>query len=108
MKKLPAYTIKTTRISKEAQAVVKTLQMAQEPDVLLFKTLPIACRLEAIAPNQIDDGTTAKKFKTQLVYVLQEVQTSYDCLLTHCQSPLPYMMLLRYGTAMKNCVKICA
>jgi len=51
VKKLPAYTTKTTRISKEAQAVVKTLQMAQEPDVLLFKTLPIACGLEAIAPN---------------------------------------------------------
>ncbi len=88
VKKLPAYTTKTTRISKEAQAVVKTLQMAQEPDVLLFKTLPIACGLEAIAPNQADDGTTAKKFKTQLVHVLQEVQTSYDCLLAHCQSLL--------------------
>jgi hypothetical protein len=97
VKKLPAYTTKTTRISKEAQAVVKTLQMAQEPDVLLFKTLPIACGLEAIAPNQADDGTTAKKFKTQLVHVLQEVQTSYDCLLTQCQSLLHDAFAVRRG-----------
>jgi hypothetical protein len=88
VKKLPAYTTKTTRISSEAQAVVRTLQTAQEPDVLLFQTLPVACGLTEIAPNQEDDGTTAKKFKGKLVQILQEVQTAYDRLLTDCQSLL--------------------
>ncbi|MFN5925675.1 MAG: hypothetical protein ACK466_18290, partial [Pseudanabaena sp.] len=88
VKKLPAYTTKTTRISTEAQAVVRTLQTAQEPDVLLFQTLPVACGLTAIASNQEDDGTTAKKFKGKLVQILQEVQTAYDRLLTDCQSLL--------------------
>lgn len=97
VKKLPAYTTKTTRISPEAQAVVKTLQTAQEPDVLLFQTLPVACGLTAIAPNQEDDGTTAKQFKGKLVQILQEVQTAYDRLLTDCQSLLHDAFAVRRG-----------
>jgi hypothetical protein len=88
VKKLPAYTTKTTRMSTEAQAVVQTLQKAQEPDVLLFQSLPVACGLEAIVAGQADDGTTAKQFKGKLVQVLHEVQTTYDRLLTDCQSLL--------------------
>jgi len=88
VKKLPAYTTKTTRISPEAQTVIRTLQTAQEPDVLLFQTLPMACGLTAITSYQEDDGTTAKKFKGKLVQILQEVQTAYDRLLTDCQSLL--------------------
>ncbi|MBD2152448.1 hypothetical protein H6F44_20340 [Pseudanabaena sp. FACHB-1277] len=97
VKKLPAYTTKTTRISSEAQAVVRTLQTAQEPDVLLFQTLPVACGLEAIAPNQEDDGTTAKQFKGKLVQILQEVQTAYDRLLNDCQSLLHDAFAVRRG-----------
>ena len=97
VKKLPPYTTKTTRISPEAQAVVRTLQTAQEPDVLLFQTLPMACGLAAIAPNQEDDGTTAKQFKGKLVQILQEVQTAYDRLLTDCQSLLHDAFAVRRG-----------
>lgn len=88
VKKLPTYTTKTTRMSIEAQAVVQTLQKAQEPDVLLFQSLPIACGLAAIVAGQADDGTTAKQFKSKLVQVLHEVQTTYDHLLADCQSLL--------------------
>ncbi|WP_055073589.1 hypothetical protein [Pseudanabaena sp. 'Roaring Creek'] len=88
VKKLPAYTTKTTRMSTEAQAVVQTLQKAQEPDVLLFQSLPVACGLAAIIAGQADDGTTAKQFKGKLVQVLHEVQTTYDRLLADCQSLL--------------------
>ena len=88
VKKLPAYTTKTTRISTEAQAVVRTLQKAQEPDVLLFQSLPVACGLAAIVAGQADDGTTAKQFKSKLVQVLHEVQTTYDRLLADCQNLL--------------------
>ncbi|MCL1489737.1 MAG: hypothetical protein M1G31_03130 [Pseudanabaena sp. Salubria-1] len=88
VKKLPAYTTKTTCISTEAQAVVRTLQKAQEPDVLLFQSLPVACGLAAIVAGQADDGTTAKQFKGKLVQVLHEVQTTYDRLLADCQNLL--------------------
>ncbi len=88
VKKLPAYTTKTTRISTEAQAVVQTLQKAQEPDVLLFQSLPVACGLAAIVAGQADDGTTAKQFKGKLVQILHEVQTTYDRLLADCQNLL--------------------
>lgn len=88
VKKLPTYTTKTTRMSIEAQAVVQTLQKAQEPDVLLFQSLPVACGLAAIVAGQADDGTTAKQFKSKLVQVLHEVQTTYDRLLADCQSLL--------------------
>ena len=57
-------------MSIEAQAVVQTLQKAQEPDVLLFQSLPVACGLAAIVAGQADDGTTAKQFKSKLVQVL--------------------------------------
>jgi len=97
VKRLPAYTTKTTRISPEAQAVVRTLQTAQEPDVLLFQALPMACGLKAIAPNQEDDGTTAKQFKGKLVQILQEVQTAYDRLLTDCHSLLHDALAVRRG-----------
>ena len=88
VKKLPAYTTKTTRISTEAQAVVRTLQKAQEPDVLLFQSLPVACGIAAIVAGQADDGTIAKQFKGKLVQVLHEVQTTYDRLLADCQNLL--------------------
>jgi len=88
VKKLPTYTTKTTRISTEAQAVVRTLQKAQEPDVLLFQSLPVACGLAEIVAGQADDGTTAKQFKSKLVQVLHEVQTTYDRLLADCQNLL--------------------
>jgi len=85
VKKLPAYTTKTTRISPEAQAVVKTLQKAQEPDVLLFQSLPIACGLEAIASGPADNDKLAKQFKDKLVQVLKEIQLAYDRQLAQCQ-----------------------
>jgi hypothetical protein len=88
VKKLPTYTTKTKRVSKEAQAVVRALQQAQEPDELLFTSLPVACGLKPIVAGNADDGTTAKRFKTKLVQVLHEVQTAYDRLLADCQSLL--------------------
>jgi len=86
--KLPTYTAKTKRISKEAQAVIQALIKAQEPDELLFSSLPVACGLDAIDADNADDGTTARRFKTKFVQVLYEVQTAYEALLAHSQSLL--------------------
>lgn len=96
VRKLPAYTLKSKRISSEAQAVIQTLQQTQEPDKLLFFTLPQACGLEPIQTepleaNQRDretDATTARIFREQLVQVLREIHSAYDTLLTECETLL--------------------
>jgi len=88
VKKLPAYTLKTKRLSPEAQAVLQTLQQAQEPDELLFTSLPQACGLPPIGTGEADDGTTAKILRKKLVQALHEIQTAYDCLLSECKARL--------------------
>ncbi|NEP58320.1 MAG: hypothetical protein F6K31_15100 [Symploca sp. SIO2G7] len=88
VKKLPAYTIKTKRLSTEAQAVLNTLQQAQEPDELLFTSLPQACGLPSIGTGEAEDETTAKTLRKKLVQALHEIQTAYDCLLSECKARL--------------------
>jgi len=86
VKKLPNYTKKTKRLSAEALAVLQTLQQAQEPDELLFTSLPKACGLSPIVASDEDDGTIAKTLRKKLVTALHEIQTASDRLLTECQS----------------------
>ncbi len=88
VKKLTTYTIKTKRLSPEAQAVLRTLQQAQEPDELLFTSLPQACGLLPIGTDEADDGTTAKTLRKNLIAALHEIQTAYDRLLSECKSRL--------------------
>ncbi|MFM6402369.1 hypothetical protein, partial [Planktothrix sp.] len=86
--KLPAYTRQTKRLSPEAQAVLKALQQTIEPDELLFKELPQACNLPPIGTEETEDGTIAKALRTQLVQILRDLHTAYDCLLNDCQKLL--------------------
>ena len=85
VRRLPAYTLKTKRLSKQAQAVLQTLLRAQEPDELVFKALPEACGLPAISTDQADDGSTPKTLRKKLVQSLQEIQNAYEQLLSDCQ-----------------------
>ena len=88
VRKLPAYTIKTKRLSAEAIAVLQKLQQAQEPDELLFTSLPIACGLPPIGTSEADDGTIAKTLRKKLVAALHEIQTAYERLVSDCQTLL--------------------
>ncbi|MEB3359456.1 MAG: hypothetical protein VKK04_22210, partial [Synechococcales bacterium] len=88
VRKLPPYTLKTERLSPGARNVIQTLLKAQEPDELLFVTLPQACGLAPIRADQEDDGKIARQFKQTLVQLLKEIQTAYDVLLTDCQTLL--------------------
>ncbi len=91
VKKLPSYTTKTKRLSNEALAVLQNLQKAQEPDELLFTSLPLACGLNPIIASQEDDGTdgtVAKILRKKLITALHEIQIAYDSLLSECQSLL--------------------
>ena len=86
VKRLPPYTIKTKSLGKEAQAVLKTLKDAQEPDHLIFKLLPEACGLPAVSFTQSADLSAAKVLRKKLVQSLQEIQNAYDKLLSECQA----------------------
>lgn len=88
VKKLPAYTKQTKRMSEEAQAVLKTLQQTIEPDELLFTGLPVACNLPPIGTEEADDGAIAKTLRIKLVQILREIYAAYDGLLSNCQSLL--------------------
>jgi hypothetical protein len=88
VKKLPAYTRNTKRISPEAQAVLNALQKTIEPDELLFHSLPGAFNLPPIGTGEADDGTVAKQLRSQLIQVLREINTAYEELLKQCQNLL--------------------
>lgn len=88
VKKLPAHTQKTKRLSSESQAVLQTLLQAQEPDELLFTALPKAVGLDPIVVGLGDDGSTARIFRKKLVQALHEIQTCYERLLTESQKLL--------------------
>jgi hypothetical protein len=94
-RKLPAYTRKTQRISPEAQAVIQTLWQTQEPDILLFSALPIACGLPPIVASDADDGSTARVFRETLVHRLREIHTAYDRLLKDAETLLDQAFGLR-------------
>lgn len=85
VRKLPTYTLKTKRISPEAQTVIQTLLQTQEPDTLLFTALPKACGLQLIVVGSSDDGTTARIFRETLVQLLREIHTAYETLLTDAE-----------------------
>jgi hypothetical protein len=88
-KKLPKFTLQTQRLSAEAQAVLKELQNAQEPDELLFRALPQACGFAPITPDVSgDDGAIAASFRQRFVTCLHEIQTAYDVLLSDAQTRL--------------------
>ncbi|MEB3884306.1 hypothetical protein [Lyngbya sp. CCY1209] len=88
VKKLPAYTAQTRRLSDEAVGVLQALKRDQEPDELVFTSLPQACGLPAITTGKAEDTTTAKTLRGKLVEALREIQTAYDCLLNDCQAQL--------------------
>lgn len=85
VRKLPRYTLKTQRISAEAQAVIQTLLTTQEPDELIFTALPQACQLKPITSDEADDGTIARTFRETLVQVLREIHTAYEILLSESE-----------------------
>ncbi|NJL55083.1 hypothetical protein HC928_07760, partial [bacterium] len=87
-KSLPAYTKKTASIGTSAQQVIEALDKAQEPDDLIFKTLPLACGLEPIVETANDVRNTADEYRKRLVQALYEIQSAYDTLLSKCHGLL--------------------
>lgn len=87
-KRLPQYTLKTKSLSLEAQAVLKVLLQAYEPDELLFTALPKACGFDPIPNGEADNDEKAEEFRIRFVQILQEIQTAYEGLLGRCHDLL--------------------
>ncbi len=97
VKRLPKFTRQTRRLSDRAQAVLQALQKAQEPDELLFSSLPQACGLAPIQPGASDDAETAPVLRSRLVESLQELQRAYEQLLSDCRAQLHTAFSVRQG-----------
>jgi hypothetical protein len=83
-RRLPKFTRQTRRVSERSRRVLGVLQTAQEPHVLLFQALPLACDLEPFAPEMAEDGPRVALFRERLVACLRELQVADERLLTDC------------------------
>jgi hypothetical protein len=88
VRQLPDFTRSTKRLDPATLKVLQALQTAQEPDELLFVSLPVACGFEPMTAGQEENETAAKAFRKKLVQCIHEIQTAYDSLLSHCQKHL--------------------
>lgn len=88
VRKLPAYTIQTKSLSANAQAVLRTLLQSQEPDELIFTSLPKACGLKPFTASSKEDPIASKTYGEQLNQLLREIQTAYEVLLEKCHKLL--------------------
>ncbi|MBD3883278.1 hypothetical protein IFO70_16040 [Phormidium tenue FACHB-886] len=88
VRQLPEFTRSTKRLSPEALKVLQALQKAQEPDELLFISLPEACGFSPMIAGGEENEQAAKAFRKKLVQCIHEIQTAYDNLLSDCQKHL--------------------
>jgi len=88
VRQLPEYTRSTKCLSAATLKVLQVLQTAQEPDELLFVSLPKACGFDPMAAGEEENEQTAKAFRKKLVQCIHEIQTAHDNLLSDCQKHL--------------------
>lgn len=98
IKGLPNYTKQTKRLTPDSLKVLQVLQQAQEPDELLFTSLPQALGLppiEATPPKNKESQETVKALRKKLAQSLYEIHTAYDQLLTECSQLLYSALAVR-------------
>jgi hypothetical protein len=88
VRQLPEFTRSTKRLDTSTQKVLQALQTAQEPDELLFISLPEACGFSSMTAGEEENEQAAKAFRKKLVQCIHEIQTAYDNLLSDCQKHL--------------------
>jgi hypothetical protein len=88
VRQLPEFTRATKRLNPEALKVLQALQTAQEPDELLFISLPEACGFNPMTAVEEENEQAAKAFRKKLVQCIHEIQFAYDNLLSDCQKLL--------------------
>jgi hypothetical protein len=85
VQKLSKYSLQADTVSDEAKAVRKALIEAKDPDDLLFRALPQACGFPFIDAHASSDSKLIVSFKKSLIQTLQELQLSYDRVLSYGQ-----------------------
>lgn len=85
---LPPYTLKTSRLSRQTQAVREALTSAREPATLLFHDLPLACGLPAFRGDAPLWDDQVEKFAEALKASVDELRGAYAVLLKWIQVKL--------------------
>lgn len=75
LRSLPEYAWKTNKISKEAIALRRSVELAHSPEQLLFNDLPGALDLDPISGNQLD-VENLEEFFNRLNLALSELATT--------------------------------
>lgn len=77
VRRLPKYSLQTSRLSTRAQAVRAALLGAREPDRLILVDLPAACGLSGEVWKSPDDSTLTT-FSNELAVALAELRGAFD------------------------------
>lgn len=85
---LPHYTLRTTDLSPQAQAVRDAIFNAREPDALIFVELPAACGVQAPTGKKQDPAGDIETLATRLEDALRELNGAFDVLLERCRQRL--------------------
>lgn len=83
---LPEYVHNTKKLSQEAIAVRDLLMSAKEPAPLLFRDLPIACRLSSFDVTESIEDNRVQDFAEKLKVYLAELKDTYTELLERLKS----------------------
>ena len=85
---LPEYTLRTARLSSDAEAVRDALLETREPEALLFDALPKACGLAPFHGSMRGRTPDIERFESRLTTALAELSAAYTELLTECVETL--------------------
>jgi hypothetical protein len=81
VKDLPEYVSKTRQMSRAAQAVLKAIREARQPDRLLFADLPAACEFDPFPATGAVNAADVGRYFEVLRAALAELQRAYPQLL---------------------------
>lgn len=80
LSRLPDYAKKTAALTGYATAVREALISARDPDVLLFRDLPVACGMQPFLPSA-GRNSTVREFFSRLQTAFFELRRAYDDLI---------------------------
>jgi hypothetical protein len=84
VRNLPRYTLKTHKVSTDAEAVREAILNTREPETLLFQALPAACDLKPFGKSTRGRAQDVASFQDRLATALVDLKEAYDGLLDEC------------------------
>lgn len=88
IRRLPEYTLRTTRLSPLARQVRDAIRTAREPDVLLFEALPQACALRPFTPESDVDLRKVTTYREVLREAVEELNSAFPAMLDRLRQRL--------------------